>query len=45
MVRNAASRSAFMGLFASFGGMVRVSVRPDCHKTVTRVSPFGKACQ
>ncbi len=32
MVRDAALRSAFMSLFASLCGMVRVSVRPDCHQ-------------
>ena len=32
MVRDAALRSAFMSPFAYLYGMVRVSVRPDCHQ-------------
>src|SRR5215204_4000304 len=32
MVCDAALRSAFMSLFASLCGMVRVRVRPDCHQ-------------
>jgi hypothetical protein len=32
MVRDAALRSAFMGLFAFLCGMVRVLVGPDCHQ-------------
>jgi hypothetical protein len=31
MVRDVALRSVFMRLFASLCGMLRVSVRPDCH--------------
>ena len=31
MVRDGALSGAFMSLFASFGGIVRVLVRPDCH--------------
>jgi hypothetical protein len=33
MACDAALRSAFMSLFASFGGIVRVCVRPDCHQS------------
>ena len=33
MAYDAALRSAFMSLFASFGGIVRVRVRPDCHQS------------
>jgi hypothetical protein len=32
MVRDAVLRSAFMSLFASLCGMLRVRVRPDCHQ-------------
>jgi hypothetical protein len=32
IVRDAALRGAFMSLFASLCGMVRVRVRPDCHQ-------------
>ena len=32
MVRDAALRGAFMSLFASLCGIVRVLVRPDCHQ-------------
>jgi hypothetical protein len=33
MVRDAALRGAFMSLFASLCGMLRVLVRPDCHQS------------
>jgi hypothetical protein len=33
MVRDAALRSAFMSLFASLCGMLRVLVRPVCHQS------------
>ncbi len=32
MARDAALRGAFMSLFASLCGIVRVLVRPDCHQ-------------
>src|ERR671921_1443039 len=38
MVRDAALRGAFMSLFASLCGMVRVRVRPDCHQDSHHVS-------
>jgi hypothetical protein len=33
MVRDAALRSAFIGLFPPICGMLRVGVRPDCHQS------------
>jgi hypothetical protein len=33
MARDAALRGAFMRLFASLCGIVRVLVRPDCHQS------------
>ena len=45
MVRDAALRSAFMSLFTSFGGMWRVSVRPDyhqnSHQTILSITAFS----